>query len=89
MTDEVLPVPKLTVADLGTTAATVTTLMIPALSQYVEPMRDGSPWCTQADAEEMLVLAAKARMRGAAGIKPTKHQITFDSATNLLTLKLG
>jgi len=56
-------------------------------SQYIEPTRDGEPWCTREDAEAMLVLAAKSAMRGHAGIKATKYELT--ESGSVLALRLG
>ena len=57
-------------------------------SQYVEPTRDGDPWCDWPDAEDMLVKAAWRVMRGPEGLKPSAYRLTRDADATTLTLEL-
>ena len=57
-------------------------------TQHVEPARDGAPWCDWSDAEAMLVAAARAAMRGSAGVAPTGYRLLRDETAMTLTLEL-
>lgn len=58
-------------------------------SQYVEPLRDGQPWCDYACAEDMLIQSARAAMRGQTAIKPTMYKLIKDEEASTLSLELG
>lgn len=81
------PAPLLTFADLGLTKKTSGTTVWSA-SQFVEPERDGQPWCTWEQAEDMLVQAVAPLMRGMNALKPNGYISKRDDAKSTLTLTL-
>ncbi|GAM01748.1 hypothetical protein [Sphingomonas parapaucimobilis] len=88
------PEPLPTFADLPIDEKAGTTLSGPGIggkakwAQFVEPTRDGQPWCGWEDAEAMLVANAQASMRGQGGLTPAGYKVTRDDSKMLLTLEL-
>jgi hypothetical protein len=80
----VAPPAHLTVDDLGVPLAKSGAKSALTLSQSVELERDGQPWCTWEDAEQMLVLAAKVNYPGMKG-----YTLTRDEEAMTLTLALS
>lgn len=82
------PEPVQTVDNLSVPETASKKVALWTAAQFVEPERDGKPWCSWEDAEAMLVLAAHSVMRGAAGIKAEGHRLTRDEKEMTLTLEL-
>lgn len=86
--NEVQLAPQLTVADLGLTAGEVAAAKWKA-AQYVEPDRNGEPWCTQEDAEDMLVRAAFPILSVMGQPQYTKYALFMDEQKSILTLSIA